>query len=112
MRAHPSLLAELRREPDLMLSGATAATQLGLGLLARDIVEAYVAADRAEDIVARYHLRVSREPNVVLRVVPRFTPDWPPAHEAPLPAIALDLLEDPDPRAHELGDALIARIGL
>jgi len=111
MRAHPSLLFELSQDPDLMLSGATAATQLGLGLLAHDIVEGYVAADRAEDFVARYHLRASREPNVVLRVVPRFTPDWLPSHEAPLPAIALDLLEDPDPRAREVGDALIARIG-
>ena len=111
MRAHPSLLVELRQDPDLMLSGATAATQLGLGLLAHDVVEAYVSGDHAEDVVTRYHLRASREPNVVLRVVPRFAPDWPPAHEAPLPAIALDLLEDPDPRAREVGDALIARIG-
>ena len=110
MRAHPSLLAELQREPDLMLTGATAATQRGLGLLAHDIVEGYVAADCAEELVARHHLRASREPNVVLRVVRRFTPDWPPAHEAPLPAIALDLLEDPDPRAREVGDALIAQI--
>lgn len=111
MRAHPSLLVELRQDADLMLSGATAATQLGLGLLAHDIVEGYVAADRAEDFVARYHLRASREPNVVLRAVAPFTQDWPPSHEAPLPAIALDLLEDPDPRAREVGDALIARIG-
>ena len=76
----------------------------------RRSVEGYVAADCAEELVARHHLRASREPNVVLRVVRRFTPDWPPAHEAPLPAIALDLLEDPDPRAREVGYALIALI--
>jgi excisionase family DNA binding protein len=111
MRSHPSLLPKLREEPALMLTGATAAMELRLGLLAHDVVEGYVEADRVDDVVGRYHLRASRNPNVVLRVVPQFTSDWPLAHEAPLPAIALDLLEDADPRAREVGEVLIERIG-
>lgn len=111
MRSHPSLLPKLLDEPVLMLSGATAATRLRLGLVADDVVDAYVDADNGADLVVRYHLRASRTPNVVLRFVPTFTPDWPHDHEAPLPAIALDLLEDTDPRAREIGRALIERIG-
>lgn len=110
MRAHPSQLAGLRNEPGLMLTGATAAADLRLGLLAGEDVEGYVEADRVDDIVHRYHLRASRDPNVVLRVVPQFTSGWPPTHYAPLPAVALDLLEDSDPRTREVGVALIDQI--
>jgi len=62
-------------------------------------------------MVRRHHLRTSREPNVILRVVPTFAEAWPPAKDAPLSAIALDLLDDPDPRARTLGAQLLARIG-
>jgi hypothetical protein len=111
MRRHPSLLPKLRDEPVLMLSGATAAVRLRLGLVANDAVEASVDTDRGANLVERYHLRPSRDPNVVLRFVPRFASDWPHEHEAPLPAIALDLLEDSDPRAREIGGVLTERIG-
>jgi hypothetical protein len=93
-----------------MLTGATAATELRLGLLAYDVVEAYVAEDQAADVIGRYHLRPGDEPNSILRLVPRFTATWPLAHEAPVPAIALDLMEDSDPRTREVGQELLARL--
>lgn len=111
MRAHPSQLGSLRDEPLLMLTGPTAAAELRLGLLAGEVVEAYVDEDRLDDLVRRYHLLASREPNVLLRIVPPFASNWPPAHHAPLPAIALDLIEDPDPRTREVGLSLLDRIG-
>lgn len=110
-RAHPSQLPGLRSDPALMLTGATAASELRLGLLAGEVVEGYVDARDLDEIVRRHRLRSSRDPNVILRVVPSFTEAWPPARNAPLPAIALDLLDDPDPRARTLGDQLLARTG-
>ena len=94
-----------------MLSGATAASELRLGLLAGEVVDGYVDARDLDEIVRRHHLRPSRDPNVILRVVPSFTEAWPLHRHAPLPAVALDLLDDPDPRTRALGDQLLARIG-
>jgi excisionase family DNA binding protein len=111
-RCHPSQLQALKAEQALMLTGATAATELRLGLLAHDVVEAYVAEDQASDVIGRYHLRPGDEPNAILRIVPRFTTTWPFAREAPVPAVALDLLEDPDPRTREIGQELLERLGV
>jgi excisionase family DNA binding protein len=110
-RAHPSQLRGVRSDPALMLSGATAASELRLGLLAGEVVDGYVDARDLDEIVRHHHLRPSRDPNVILRVVTSFTQAWPLDHHAPLPAVALDLLDDPDPRTRALGDQLLARIG-
>jgi excisionase family DNA binding protein len=110
-RAHPSQLEGLRTEDELMLSGPTAAAELRLGLLAGDAVDGYVDARDVEALVRRHHLRRSRDPNVTLRVVPTFTDAWPLGRHAPLSAIALDLLDDPDPRTRQLGEDLLARVG-
>ncbi len=93
-----------------MLTGATAAADLDLGLLTGDMVEAYVDDGSLEKIRREYHLQSSREPNVVLRPVRRFAWAWPIAHYAPLPAIVLDLLEDLDPRTRQLGESLLDRL--
>jgi excisionase family DNA binding protein len=110
LRCHPSLLRQLRDDPRLMLTGATAAADLDLGLLTGDMVEAYVDDGSLEKIRLEYHLQSSREPNVVLRPVRRFASAWPIAHYAPLPAIVLDLLEDLDPRTRQLGESLLDRL--
>ena len=110
-RAHPSQLRDLRLDPALMLSGATAASELRLGLLAGEVVDGYVDARDLDEIVRLHHLRPSRDPNVILRVVSSFTEAWPLHRHAPLPTVALDLLDDPDPRTRALGDQLLARIG-
>ncbi len=95
----------------VMLSGATAASELRLGLLAGEVVEGYIDARDLDRIVRLHHLRASRDPNVILRVVASFTETWPPARLAPLSAVALDLLDDPDPRVRTLGNQLLARSG-
>jgi hypothetical protein len=109
-RAHPSVLAAIRDSEDVMLTGVAAAAELRLGLLAGDAVDAYVAERALPRIVARHHLQDSQNPNVVLRSVTSFVPSWPPSRIAPKAAIALDLLEDPDPRSRQVGRELLERL--
>lgn len=110
-RAHPGMLARLRDDPSLMLTGTTGASELRLGLIGgADRVDAYVDAGHLETLVRHHHLRPSRDPNVTLRVVPSFGWVWPSARVAPIPAIALDLLDDPEPRARQVGDELLGGI--
>jgi excisionase family DNA binding protein len=109
-RAHPSVLRVIRDDPALMLSGVTAAAELRLGLLAGDTVDAYVDERALATLIARYGLRDSQEPNVILRVVPSFMPSWPPSHIAPRAAVALDLIEEGDPRIHQVGTELLGHL--
>lgn len=111
LRAHPSMLARLHNDPALMLTGATAASQLRLGLVGSDHIEAYVDESKIDGVIRHYHLRPSGEANVALRVVPSFMTPWPPAKVAPISAIALDLLDDPEPRAQQVGEELLRKIG-
>ena len=105
------MLARLREDPALMLTGATAPSELHLGLIGGDHVEAYVDESKIDDVIRLYHLRPSREANVKLRVVPSFMDSWPPAKVAPISAIALDLLDDPDPRSQQVGEEMLRNIG-
>lgn len=109
-RAHPSLLRAIRDDRVLMLTGVTAAAELRLGLLAGDTVEAYVAEQALPGIVARHRLQESLDPNVNLRSVSSFMPSWPPGRIAPKAAVALDLLEDEDPRSRQVGRELLGRL--
>jgi len=104
------MLARLRDDRSLMVTGTTGASELRLGLIGGgDRVDAYVDANHLEPLVRRYHLRSSENTNVTLRVVPSFGWTWPSARVAPIPAIALDLLDDPEPRAQQVGNDLLAR---
>jgi len=47
---------------------------------------------------------------VVLRSVSSFLPSWPPSRIAPKAAVALDLLEDADPRSRQVGKELLGRL--
>lgn len=109
-RAHPSVLRGLRDDPALMLSGVAAAGALRLGLLAGDRVDAYVDERALAGMVAHYGLLASQDPNVILRAVPPFLPSWPLSHVAPTAAVALDLLEDDDPRSRQVGQDLLDRL--
>lgn len=112
LRAHPGLLARLREEPALALTGASASPALALGLVGGpDIIDAYVRAADADVLRQRYSLRPSPEPNVRLRLV---SDDLPAALRqggaAPLAAVAIDLLEDPEPRLQQVGRAAMSRL--
>jgi excisionase family DNA binding protein len=110
LRAHPSLLRRLRDDPDLMLSGVSAARELRLGLVGvGDEVDAYVGSSRFRDVMRRYRLRPSHDSNVVLRIVPPVGWASLPGRIAPAPAVALDLLDHPEPRVQQVGQALLAK---
>jgi hypothetical protein len=101
-------MAALRIEPALMLTGSTGASEARLGLVGGSgEVDAYVAAAALDAVVRRHHLRAPREPNVMLRIVPPFGITWPPARIAPIPAIAMDLLDSQEPRARQVGAELL-----
>jgi excisionase family DNA binding protein len=107
LRVHPGELNRLLDDPALVRSGAAAAADLRLGLIAPDAAEGYVAAADFDGLVARHALRPSAEPNVVLRIVDGSWPFSPGARVAPLAVVAVDLLEDDDPRAQAAGRAAL-----
>ena len=110
-RAHSSLLERIAGDLDLMLTGTSAARELHLGLLGgQDRVDAYVASTLLATMVKRHHLRTSDEPNVILRAVPPIDWSWPPARVAPRSAVALDLLDDPEPRVRQVARDLLASV--
>jgi hypothetical protein len=93
-----------------MLSGASGAAELRLGLGGAEVVEGYVDEHGLSALISRHALRPSRQPNVVLRVVPSFLPSWPMARVAPRAAVALDLLDDDEPRVRQVGKELLERL--
>ena len=107
-RAHPSDIARLAREPDLMLSGGSAAAQLSMGLTDPDRLDAYASAERIRDLVGKYALEPSREGNAVLRQLPDLGHQWKARPIAPRSAVALDLASDRDPRARSVGEAVLS----
>jgi len=107
LRVHPGARARLLDDPALVRSGAAAAADLQLGLIAPDAAEGYVAAGDLDGLVVRHALRPSAEPNVVLRVVDGLWPFSPGTRVVPLPVAALDLLEDEDARAQAAGRAAL-----
>jgi len=107
LRVHTGELSRLLDDPALVRSGAAAAAELRLGLIAPDAAEGYVAAADLDGLCTRHALRPSVEPNVVLRVVDGPWPFPPGARVAPLAVVAVDLLEDDDPRAQAAGRAAL-----
>lgn len=107
LRVHPGERGRLLDDPALVRSGAAAAADLRLGLIAPDAAEGYVAARDLDGLMARHALRPSAEPNVVLHVVDGPWPFSPGTRVAPFPVAAVDLLEDEDARAQAAGRAAL-----
>lgn len=108
-RAHPSDLERLASEPGIVRSGAAAARDVGIDLVASQYLDAYVPASHFDRLVKRYRLRPSHQPNVVLRRLPNLAFGWHARAFAPAAAVAVDLAEDPDPRSQEAADRALRR---
>lgn len=94
-----------------MLTGVSASAPLQLGLVGGpDQVDAYVSEDMVDDIIRRHYLHPSEDPNVTLRVIPEFGWHWPAFRTAPRSAVGLDLLDDLEPRARQVGSELLRGI--
>lgn len=110
LRAHSSDLARIAADPEVVRSGAGAAADAGLPLVAPGApLEVYVDAAAAERLVDRYRLSPSPRGNVTLRVVPDEVRAWLPDPVAPWPAVALDLAEDGDPRSRDVARSALSR---
>jgi len=110
LRAHSSDIGKLEADPEVVRTGVRYSAEAGLGLVAPDApVELYVDRATADRLTSRYRLAPSRQPNVVLRVVPDEVRAWLHGSLAPLPAIALDVAEDPEARAQDVARAALSR---
>lgn len=110
LRAHPSDLARIAGDPAVVRSGAGAAADAGLSLVAPGApLELYVDAATAERLIERYRLSPSPRGNVTVRVVPDEVRAWLTGSVAPWPAVALDLAEDGDPRSRDVARVALSR---
>ncbi len=98
LRAHASDLPRIEAEADVVRSGVSAASDHRLEIVAPGVIDAYVPARRLSELERQYHLRPSRDPNVIFRVIDGPWPFAPDQRVAPRVAAVLDLLEDDDAR--------------
>lgn len=109
--AHPAALDRLAGEPGVVRGGVSAVGEHDAGLIAGDLVEAYVARRQLAGLVERYALEERAErPNVLLRAVDEVS--WPfpaDAEFASRPVVAIDLMEADDERSQRAGRELIDR---
>lgn len=110
--ALPGELRRLREDGLLVLSGLSAAGELGLELLAPDTVDAYVPAGRVEALARGHGLEpaATSEANVILRAVPDDAWLLDGRRIAPRAAVGLDLAAYPDSRSARVGSALLAEL--
>lgn len=106
---HPGEISYIVDHPMLVRSGASAAGALGFDLVSGLEADGYLPAGALKKFAGEHALRPAGEKgNVRLRVVPdeawRFLAGAP---VAPAAAVALDLIEDPDPRSSRAGRAAL-----
>lgn len=109
-RAHPGSMKKLHSDRRLLLSGVSAAQQLGLDLIGRDVVEGYIRERDLAVLVREYKLEESSRPNLILHVV---VGNWffqKNQNEAPPALVAVDLIESEDPRSRRAGNSLLKRL--
>jgi excisionase family DNA binding protein len=111
---HPGEISYLLADKRLVVSGISAARAVGLDVLAGNEADGYVRNSDLDGFVGEHALlpAAALDANVVLRVVPddvwaEFLKGRPHAPEAP---VALDLVEDVDPRTRAAGKELLGRL--
>lgn len=109
-RAHPGQLTRLQKNPQIVLSGVSAAREYGIDIVPRDELEGYVKEKSLRGLIQKYKLSPSARPNVVLHVVEG---QWPFDKDevfAPIAVVALDLCESEDPRSRRAGKKVLDRL--
>jgi|GEM_PF-367089 len=107
--AHPSILPLLKDEPDIVLSGVSAAGHYQLDIVVVNHFEGYLPAAVLPALVTRFALdENAARPNVTLRTVAdHLWPFGPDEEVAPLTVVAVDLLEADDDRTWRAGAQLL-----
>jgi hypothetical protein len=109
--ALPGELRALRVSKDIVLTGSSAAKDLGLA--APDTIDAYLLASRLNTVVDQHALQEVSEvgqDNVILRAVPDDAWLLDDHDAAPIAAVALDLSFYPDSRSTRVGHELLAQV--
>ena len=110
--AHPSVIDLLGCEPSVVRSGVSAFGCYQIEVVAVDEFEGYVPASSLPSLVSRFALDEHAErPNVLLRTVDDEV--WPFDEDesvAPLPVVAVDLLEAHDSRIRRAGFELLKHL--
>ncbi len=105
---HPAVFRRLVMEPDVVKAGAGAAAEYGIDIQASDELDIYIPRRRVDDIVAKYQLKPSDRPNIVLRVVEDDQGfDWRRGVGGAL--VAVDLFESQDPRSRRAAREFLER---
>jgi excisionase family DNA binding protein len=107
LRAHPGDLGRLASELSVIATGASAAR--ASDIIGSERLDAYVPEPRLSALGRRYHLEPSWNANVILRELPATVAPLLSTKEAPATAVAIDLLDDEDPRSQEAGRRLLSR---
>jgi excisionase family DNA binding protein len=111
-KAHPGETPYLLEDEALVPSGISAASSMGLGLLASREADGYIAESRLRRFIDQHALSPGGiDGNVRLRVVPDDV--WQildGRHLAPPAAVALDLADEADARSEAAGKKLIRRL--
>lgn len=101
---------ELRKNPDFVASGVSAADEYGADVIAPNVVEGYLPAPAADRLAHVFALREVDEmrANIILRV-PAL---WPfDQHKvAPRAVVAADLAESLSARARDAGELLLSTV--
>lgn len=107
--AHHSILPLLEDEPEVVLSGVSAAGHYPLDIVAVNHLEGYVPAAVLPSLIKRFALdENAARPNVTLRTVAdHLWPFGPDEEVAPLAVVAVDLLESDDERTRRAGAQLL-----
>lgn len=108
---HPSVLDRLPGPARAVRTGLSATGEHGLDLIAIGGYEAYIPESDIAEVARRFALIEGAErPNIVLRAVEdEVWPFRPDEEVAPIPVVALDLLDANDDRSKRLAVSLLSR---
>jgi excisionase family DNA binding protein len=112
--AHPSVLGRLAGHAAVVRSGVSAVAEYRVDLVPGEAVEGYIFESALDGLVREFSLDADWDrPNLILRVVDDEV--WPFAagqKVAPLPVVAVDLLESSDERSRRAGRLLLKRLNV
>ena len=110
--AHPSVLGALMEHPGIVASGVSALGSHNVDLVAVDQAEGYIRRSELASLIDEYALdNAADRPNIQLRVVDdEYWPFEPGQRHAPLPIVAVDLLDSADERSRRAGQELLNRL--
>lgn len=108
--AHPGELKRLSDNPELAMSGISAASAYGLDLVAGAELDAYIRAGDLKGIQKRHALEPSRASKAMFSCASFPPPPGTSRGDCPLAAVALDFSDEADSRSSRVGGKAIGRI--